>query len=188
MDNKENIIKKATEIFAKLGYEGAGIQQIVDAAGITKPTMYHYFGSKKGLFEEIVSINNTELLKRLEEACRYERDIIKNINQVIGAYFKFASAYKDYYRMMLSSWFYPADSEIFGIVKNANNAQYELVKEMFLRAVPEHGNMRGRHEAYAFSLIGTINSYIGVYYGGSITLNEQEIHRLSGQFMHGIFS
>ena len=90
--------------------------------------------------------------------------------------------------MMLSSWFYPADSEIFGIVKNANNAQYELVKEMFLRAVPEHGNMRGRHDAYAFSLIGTINSYIVVYYGGSITLNEQEIHRLSGQFMHGIFS
>ena len=32
MDNKENIIKKATEIFAKLGYEGAGIQQIVDAS------------------------------------------------------------------------------------------------------------------------------------------------------------
>ncbi len=31
------------------GYDAMGIQRIVEAARITKPTLYHYFGSKQGL-------------------------------------------------------------------------------------------------------------------------------------------
>ncbi len=51
MENKENLLTCARDLFYARGYDAVGIQEIVDAAGVTKPTMYYYFGSKKGLLE-----------------------------------------------------------------------------------------------------------------------------------------
>jgi TetR/AcrR family transcriptional regulator len=44
------ILEKATAIFAGAGYEGASINDIVDATGINKRMIYHYFGDKRGLY------------------------------------------------------------------------------------------------------------------------------------------
>ena len=44
------MIEAATEIFARRGYHDASMDEIAAAAGITKPMLYSYFGSKEGLF------------------------------------------------------------------------------------------------------------------------------------------
>ena len=54
MDNRENILTCALELFYQRGYDAVGIQEICQAAGITKPTLYHYFGSKYGLLEVLL--------------------------------------------------------------------------------------------------------------------------------------
>ena len=54
MENKENLLTCARDLFYARGYDAVGIQEIVDAAGVTKPTMYYYFGSKQGLLEELM--------------------------------------------------------------------------------------------------------------------------------------
>ena len=33
------------------GYDAVGVQEIVDTAGITKPTLYYYFGSKRACWK-----------------------------------------------------------------------------------------------------------------------------------------
>jgi len=48
-DVKLTIIEKAYEIMHQKGYNGTGIQEIVDAAGIAKGSFYHYFKSKEQL-------------------------------------------------------------------------------------------------------------------------------------------
>ena len=53
MDNRSAILSNALRLFAARGYDAVGIQEIVDEAGITKPTLYHYFGSKQGLLESL---------------------------------------------------------------------------------------------------------------------------------------
>jgi len=52
---REQILELATRLFSSKGYEAVGIQEIVNEAGITKPTLYYYFGSKKGLLQNIIS-------------------------------------------------------------------------------------------------------------------------------------
>ena len=49
MDNRQAILDSALTLFYEKGYDAVGVQQIVDAAGVTKPTLYYYFGSKQGL-------------------------------------------------------------------------------------------------------------------------------------------
>ena len=59
MDNRSKILSCALKLFSARGYDAVGVQEIVDAAGITKPTLYHYFGSKRGLLETLLAAGPT---------------------------------------------------------------------------------------------------------------------------------
>ena len=49
----QRLLTVSTRLFAEQGFEITSVQQIVDAAGVTKGAMYHYFGSKDELLYEI---------------------------------------------------------------------------------------------------------------------------------------
>ncbi|WP_051070209.1 TetR/AcrR family transcriptional regulator [Actinopolyspora halophila] len=49
----QRLLTAATRLFAERGFETTSVQEIVDAAGVTKGAMYHYFGSKDDLLYEI---------------------------------------------------------------------------------------------------------------------------------------
>ena len=66
MDKKELIMSNALKLFANEGYEGCGIMKIVTVSEVTKPTLYHYFGSKEGLLRGIYEYHFTQFLNRLE--------------------------------------------------------------------------------------------------------------------------
>ncbi len=50
---KERLLHVATRLFARHGFESTSVQDIVDAAGVTKGAMYHYYGSKDDLLYEV---------------------------------------------------------------------------------------------------------------------------------------
>lgn len=43
----------AAEVFGEQGYAGANMDEIAARCGVTKPMLYNYFGSKKGLFQAV---------------------------------------------------------------------------------------------------------------------------------------
>lgn len=49
----ERLLAEATRLFAERGYDRTSVQEIVEAAGVTKGALYHYFGSKEDLLHEI---------------------------------------------------------------------------------------------------------------------------------------
>ncbi|MHA6784376.1 TetR/AcrR family transcriptional regulator [Pseudonocardia saturnea] len=57
----------ATRLFAAQGFEGTSVAQIVEAAGVTKGALYHYFASKDDLLREIYARVLREQTRRLEE-------------------------------------------------------------------------------------------------------------------------
>ena len=52
-DTRGRILAVALREFASRGYDAVGVQEICAGAGITKPSLYHHYGSKRGLLEEI---------------------------------------------------------------------------------------------------------------------------------------
>lgn len=57
-DGKQRIVAAARPLFVADGYKGVSMQQIADAAGIHKATLYHHFKDKDALF---VTVVNAEL-------------------------------------------------------------------------------------------------------------------------------
>ena len=188
MDNRSNILLRALELFAARGYDAVGVQEIVDAAGITKPTLYHYFGSKLGLLNAICDEHFSVLYKAVEQAAEYHHNVPLTLNRIAAAYFSYADDNRIFYRMFLSAWFAPPDSDAFKAVSRLNETQQRLMENLFIEAAKDHGNMKGRHQAYAATFLGMVNTYIGLFLNGYIRLNRDLTYKAVHQFMHGIFS
>jgi AcrR family transcriptional regulator len=67
-EREEQILHEAIDEFAVNGYAGASMVDIARRAGISKPLIYQYFGSKDGLYLACLHTVSGDLLGRLEEA------------------------------------------------------------------------------------------------------------------------
>ena len=188
MDNREKILACALDLFAARGYDAVGIQEVVEAAGVTKPTLYHYFGSKRGLLDCLLEERFTRFNELMRAAAVYQGDLPLTLERVAAACFRFAGENQDWYRMQLSMWFAPAGSESFQAVTRLNSELYQILQTLFSQAVKDHGNMKGRQGAYAVTFQGMLNTYIGMAFNGHIQLDERLGYQAVHQFMHGIFS
>jgi len=53
--DRTNVLQKATEVFHKKGYNGTSMQDLVDATDLNRSSIYNSFGSKLGIFMEVLS-------------------------------------------------------------------------------------------------------------------------------------
>ncbi|KAF0217884.1 MAG: TetR family transcriptional [Geobacteraceae bacterium] len=51
---RERLLTAALELFNTKGYASTSVREIVAAAGVTKPVLYYYFGSKEGIYLELM--------------------------------------------------------------------------------------------------------------------------------------
>ena len=61
---RDSILKAAIKVFAKHGYDGGSVEKISQAAKSYDRMIYYYFGSKEGLFVEVLE----EIYRRFNEA------------------------------------------------------------------------------------------------------------------------
>ena len=65
---EQQILDVAGAVFAGSGYHSASMDEIADSAGVSKPMLYTYFGSKEGLYLAYIRRAGGELLERLVAA------------------------------------------------------------------------------------------------------------------------
>ncbi|HEX4246837.1 MAG TPA: TetR family transcriptional regulator [Pseudonocardia sp.] len=57
---REAILRSGLVAFTRAGYDGVGVREIAQAAGVTAMLVNRYFGSKEKLFEEVVEVTFSE--------------------------------------------------------------------------------------------------------------------------------
>lgn len=188
MSNREMLLNCALQLFAARGYDAVGVQEIVDAAGIQKPTLYHYFGSKNGLLNALLEENFAPLFAELEPAMVYAHDVKTSLESIASVYFSFSQKTSLFYRFQLALWFGAPDSEPYKAVAGYQQRQLSLLEGLFYEASLDHGNMKGREKAYAATFLGMVNTYASMGLTGSVSLEPPFVYQAVHQFMHGIFS
>lgn len=67
----DRVTRAAVALFATQGYANTSVQQIVEAAGVTKGAMYHYFESKDdllfGIYDRLLSLQKSRLDERIAQ-------------------------------------------------------------------------------------------------------------------------
>lgn len=51
---RQRVLDAATGLFTAKGYAATTVREIVAEAGVTKPVLYYYFGSKEGIYLELL--------------------------------------------------------------------------------------------------------------------------------------
>jgi AcrR family transcriptional regulator len=67
-EREQEMLEVAGETFATHGFHAASMDAIAEAAGISKPMLYNYFGSKQGLYLAYVEGSGRALLQSMRGA------------------------------------------------------------------------------------------------------------------------
>ena len=65
---REQILDVAVEVFARNGFHGASMNDVAEAAGVTKPVLYQHFDSKQDLYMALLDEMGNRLLKAITKA------------------------------------------------------------------------------------------------------------------------
>ncbi|PZU42241.1 MAG: TetR/AcrR family transcriptional regulator [Arsenicicoccus sp.] len=65
---RQQLIEVGRSLFAERGFEGTSVEQISEAAGVSKPVIYEHFGGKEGLYAVVVDREIQALLGQITDA------------------------------------------------------------------------------------------------------------------------
>src|ERR1700742_12543 len=82
---REKILARATAEFAARGYSGARVDAIARRCGLAKNMLYHYFGSKEGLFIAVLERTYETLRARQRDFAVRGSDPVEAMRQ-LGAH------------------------------------------------------------------------------------------------------
>lgn len=81
---RATILAAAAKLFAAHGFEGASLNDVAQAVGVTKAAVYHYFPTKKDIFDEMM----VDLLERQYAAVGAEVSISESPPEKLKAFMR----------------------------------------------------------------------------------------------------
>ena len=100
---RSQLLETAVHVFADRGYHAASMNDVAEAAGVTKPVLYQHFSSKRELFVELLTSIGDELRDTIAKATTDASGPRQQIEQGMVAYFRFVDSHTDSFRVLFGS-------------------------------------------------------------------------------------
>jgi AcrR family transcriptional regulator len=108
--SSDRILLSALELFSSKGYDATSVREICAAAGITKPTLYHFYGSKEGVYRALVDGALEDFRRAVTRALKAPGSAVDRLRRVGRAYFESARGRRDLLRFIFGLIHNPATS------------------------------------------------------------------------------
>jgi AcrR family transcriptional regulator len=118
-ERREQLLRLGLELFGARNYDDISIDDIAEAAGISRSLLYHYFRNKRGFYVEIIRHAAAKLRERIEPDP--ELPPRERVRQGLGAYLDYVARFAGAYATLLRSgvgW----DPEVSEIVEGTRSA------------------------------------------------------------------
>lgn len=129
------IARIAARLFAARGYDATPVRAIVEAAGVTKPTLYYHFKSKAGLAKALLTDPLNRLLGAMRQALDAEGDPRRALEALIELNLAFSREEPDRARFLYALFFGPLGAGLAEEVHRIGDALDALWAEMADRLV-----------------------------------------------------
>ena len=192
MDNREQILETALDLFYTRGYDAVGVQEIAEKSGVTKPTLYYYFKSKYGMLEQLLDSRSGFFLEQYHQSCVFMGDLKHTLCSAAGVLMRFAQREPKFYRLFMALYHSARENEAYRAVRPLAFRLQQETEQIFNAASDLLGNMRGRQRQFSLGFMGLVFYEIVMKFevedGERIRVEQTEIDSLVHQFMHGIYS
>lgn len=135
---RERVLKAAIGLFARKGYSGASVREIVETAGVTKPVLYYYFANKEGLFRAILDDAQKRHEKVVARVLKSEGSTGVRLKSFFSELLEALRVHSDLFKLMYSLALGPSnDAPRYDIEKFINQTTNAI------RMICEEGRRRG---------------------------------------------
>lgn len=172
---RRQLLEVAGRLFDVKGYTGTSIRDIANAMDTSISNIYHYFGSKEGLWNEIHRNSVRQLPVRLREAVAAETDPVLQLRRLLRVHLELADQFQRESRI----FFVNADQ----VDATRNSRQRQIQREVLdvylevLQRLRKQGRVRMRHpQIAAFNILGLLNWMLR-WYRPEGKLSAAEVHR-----------
>jgi len=100
---REQILDVALVVFAGAGFHGASMNDIAEAAGVTKPVLYQHFDSKRDLYQALIEEVGNRLRNNIDKATAEATDGKSQTELGFRAYFRWVADDHDGFRLLFGS-------------------------------------------------------------------------------------
>lgn len=172
---RRQLLEVAGSLFEAKGYRGTSIRDIAREMDTSISNIYHYFGSKEGLWNEIQKNSVRQLPQRLREAVAAETDPVRQFQRLLEVHLQSADEYQRESRI----FFVNADQ----LDPSRNLKQREIQRAVLdtylevLGRLQKRGLLKTRRiKVLAFNVLGVVNWMLR-WYRPEGELSAAEVHR-----------
>jgi AcrR family transcriptional regulator len=138
---RQQLLDVARARFSEQGFHATSMDEIAEAAGVTKPVLYQHFPSKRALYVELLEETGRQLLTLLAEATGRAATGRERVELGFRAYFRFAVGDRASFRLLFGTSI-RSDPEFARIVEEILQAVAETVSTLIeISASEEHRDM-----------------------------------------------
>jgi TetR/AcrR family transcriptional regulator len=149
-------MRAALTLFTQRGYSATTVRELVEAAGVTKPVLYYYFGSKEGLFLELMRTHFGRLEAIIDPHRQGEGSVRARLTAMLDDGFVYVRQDRDFIRLMHAVYFGPpGEAPYFDF--DAYHQRYHDLITRFLEEGIERGEfLPGNAGDMAWIILGTV--------------------------------
>lgn len=135
---REQLLEVALEVFAGRGFHGTSMNDVADAAGVTKPVLYQHFDSKRALFLDLLDDVGNQLITAISKAASEAPDGKAQTYAGIRAYFRWVHDDRDQFMLLFGSGA-RRDEEFAEAVRRVEDASAEAIAPLIAADIdPDH--------------------------------------------------
>jgi TetR/AcrR family transcriptional regulator len=159
---RQHLLRAGLKGFARCGYAGTSVRQIVREAGVSKPALYYHFADKAGLFQAVVDGAHDERYRVMREAAQRGRTVGEKLEEVVWAVFEFSLRNRELMRLAFATAF-AASGEAPGRMKRVEKGRrnFEFICSLIREGqASDELSRRFSVEDLAMGIFGQLNFYI----------------------------
>lgn len=92
---ERQILDAAVSVFSRYGYHSASMDEISEVAGVSKPMIYTYLGSKEDLFGACIRREATRLLEAVQNGIKPDLPPDMQLWHGLRAFYRFVADYRE---------------------------------------------------------------------------------------------
>ena len=128
-ERRQQLMTAASDVFVINGYHAAGMDEIAERAGVSKPVLYQHFPSKLDLYMGVLTRHIELMVQGVRQALRSTTNNRQRVHAAVHAFFDFVDNDTQGYRLVFESDLM-GDAQVQTCVERGTEACVDAVFDM----------------------------------------------------------
>lgn len=156
-DKKADILRAAELLFSEFGFEGTSTRQIAKESGANMAMINYYFGSKEGVFLEIMEGRISGFKSQLNQIDEEKISAKEKLLQVVAQYATRIFSNISFHKMMYRELSLTQRPEMFGKIKEAMSQNLTVIESIINKGIEEGSFRKVDVRMSIATIMGTIS-------------------------------